>query len=78
LISVSDAEMSEKINKEWTVEILAQLVENKPVSKLALSDECFNLGDSLGFSEVSVHPHVEQLISDPGGFYLNSSVQQSK
>ena len=41
-----------------------------PVAKLALSDECFNLGDSLGFSEISVHPHVEQLISDPGGLYL--------
>ena len=49
-----------------------------PVSQLALSNECFNFGDPLGFAEVSVHTHVEKLISDPGRFYLNSSIEKSE
>ena len=30
LVSVSDAQMGEEVDKEWTIEILTELVENKP------------------------------------------------
>ena len=33
---------------------------------------------SFRFSEISVHPHVQQLISNPGGLHLNQSVHQSQ
>ena len=33
LVSVADAEVSEEINEEGTVEILAQLIEDKPENK---------------------------------------------
>lgn len=49
-----------------------------PVSQLALSDECFNFGNPLGFAEISVHAHVEQLIADPRRFYLNCSIEKSE
>ena len=49
-----------------------------PISQFALSDEDFNFRDSFGFSEISVHPHVQQLISNPGGLHLNQSVHQSQ
>ena len=39
-------------------------------------DEDFNFGDSFRFSKISVHPHVKQFISDPGGLHLDQSVDQ--
>ena len=35
LFSVADAQVSQEVNKERTVEILAELVENKPANRKA-------------------------------------------
>ena len=35
LVSVADAQVSQEVNKERTVEILAELVENKPANRKA-------------------------------------------
>ena len=33
LVSVADAQVSQEVNKERTVEILAELIENKPANR---------------------------------------------
>ena len=78
LFSVSDTQVGQEVNKERSVQILAQLIEDKPVTQLALSDKGLNLGNPPWLSEISVHPHVEQFISDPGWFHLNQPVDQSQ
>ena len=35
LFSVADAQVSQEVNKERTVEILAELIENKPANRKA-------------------------------------------
>ena len=33
LVSVADTQVGEEVNKEWPIEILTELVENKPGNK---------------------------------------------
>ena len=63
--TVADAELSEKVHEEGTVEVLAHLVEDKPVAQLAVVNESPDLVHFVRSFEVSVHPHVDHVEPQP-------------
>ena len=52
------AEESQEVHEEVTVEVLAELVKDKPVAEAAFVEVAFNLMRSL---KIAVHPEVDQL-----------------
>ena len=73
------AEGCQERHEERSVEILAELVEDKPVTQGALAEVGLDLGH-LGCRspEVAVHSQVDQLKANQGGLGLRDSVEQSK
>ena len=63
--TVADTELSEKVHEERTVEVFAHLVEDKPVSQLAVVNESPDLVHFVRSFEVSVHPHVNHVEPQP-------------
>ena len=79
---INQPEGCNEVHEERTVEVFAQLVENKPgmilvvwemseltpspVSQLAVGDEVLDHLAPLGPLEVAVHPHVDQLVANAG------------
>lgn len=53
------------------------MVENEPVSQLAVGDEVLDHLAPLGPLEVAVHPHVDQLVANAGKLALQGPVEQS-
>lgn len=70
--------MSEEIHEKWTVEILTQLVQDKPISQFSFLDKLLDLDNLIGPLKVSVESHVEQLESDVSGAKLDGSVDESE
>ena len=59
------AKVSEEVKEEGSVEILAELVEDKPVPEAALAEVGPDLGHpAVGPLEVTVHPGIENIGND--------------
>ena len=63
--TVSDTQLGEEVHEEGTVEVLAHLVEDKPVPQLAVINESPDLVHFVRSFEVSVHPHVDHVEPQP-------------
>jgi len=75
-VCIPDRKGGEEIHKEGAVEVLAELVEHKPVSEFAVADEELDLPDLGGLLEVAVHPHVDQLVPHTPGAALEDPVYE--
>ena len=58
------AQGRQEVHEERTVEILAELVEDKPVAEAAVIEVVLNLDDLVGPLEVAVHPEIDQVEPD--------------
>merc|ERR1719189_1458505 len=77
-MGVADTESCQEVHEEWTVEVLAELAEYKPVTKGTVADVVLNLDNFDRPFEVSVHPHVDQAEPrrrEPG---LNDAVDEAE
>ena len=54
----------QEVHEEGTVEILAELVQDEPISEAAVVEIVLDLDDLVGPPEVAVHTKVDQLKSD--------------
>ena len=77
-MSIANTESGQEVHEERTVEILAQLIENKPVSQLTAAEIALNFLNFVRSLEISVHPHVDQLEPETCKLDLKNSVDESK
>ena len=73
-VSEADAEGGQEVHEEGAVEILAELVQHEPVAQLAVVEVVLDLDRLVRASEVSVHPHVDELVAHGGGARLQQPV----
>ena len=73
-VSEADAEGGQEVHEEGAVEILAELVQHEPVAQLAVVEVVLDLDSLVRASEVSVHPHVDELVPHGGGARLQQPV----
>ena len=56
------------------VDVLAELVQHEPVAQLAVVEVVLDLDRLVRAPEVSVHPHVDELVAHRGGPRLQQPV----
>ena len=74
---VADTERGQEVHEEWPVEILAELVEDKPVAEGAVADVVLDLHNLYRPLEVPVHPHVDETESHCGEPGLDNAIHEA-
>ena len=77
-VGVADTQRGQEVHEEWPVEILAELVEDKPVAEGAVADVVLNLDNLDRPLEVPVHPHVDETESHCGEPGLDDAIHEAE
>ena len=65
ILDIFHTDGRQEINEERTVEILAELIHHKPITKLAFENVGADVFKLAGFLQISVQPQIQQLEPQP-------------
>ena len=77
-VGVTDTQRGQEVHEERPVEILAELVEDKPVAEGAVADVVLDLHNLYRPLEVPVHPHVDETESHCGEPGLDDAIHEAE